>query len=103
VCRLQGLPPDFDLPPFLAAEKKKAVGNGVPLVMGRVLAQAVIDAFSQPASHGKLCKCGCGRPVKQARALYAANEQGDTSACRKRAQRNRERDRDRPGNPVGHR
>ncbi|NJN96429.1 MAG: hypothetical protein HC875_21145 [Anaerolineales bacterium] len=33
--RLQGLPDDFDLPGFLAVEKKRAVGNGVPLPLGR--------------------------------------------------------------------
>jgi DNA (cytosine-5)-methyltransferase 1 len=40
-CRLQGLPDDFDLPPFSVAAKVKAVGNGVPLAMGRAVAKAV--------------------------------------------------------------
>ena len=39
--RNQGLPEDFDLPPFTVAEKVKAVGNGVPLPMGRAVAEAV--------------------------------------------------------------
>ena len=37
----QGLPADFDLPSFTVEGKKKAVGNGVPLVLGAVLAQLV--------------------------------------------------------------
>lgn len=89
---LQGLPPDFDLPGFLAVEKKRAVGNGVPLPMGRALARAVIDAYScdLAGSQQRLCLCGCGRPVT-GRAKYAANEMGNTAACRKRSQRNRNR------------
>ncbi len=39
--RLQGLPADFDLPSFNVKGKKRAVGNGVPLVLGRVLAKEV--------------------------------------------------------------
>jgi DNA (cytosine-5)-methyltransferase 1 len=39
--RLQGLPADFDLPPFTVVAKCKAVGNGVPLAMGRAMAKAV--------------------------------------------------------------
>jgi DNA (cytosine-5)-methyltransferase 1 len=39
--RRQGLPDDFDLPPFTVASKCKAVGNGVPLAMGRAMAKAV--------------------------------------------------------------
>ncbi len=44
-CRLQGLPADFDLPPFTTAAKVKAVGNGVPLPMGRAVAAAVVKAL----------------------------------------------------------
>jgi len=40
-CRKQGLPPDFDIPPFTVQAKVKAVGNGVPLPMGRAVARAV--------------------------------------------------------------
>jgi DNA (cytosine-5)-methyltransferase 1 len=100
VCRLQGLPDDFNLPGFLATEKVKAVGNGVPLNMGRALAQAVLEVYNQPAIvqlslAGELvkpgvCACGCGRPVT-GKQRYAADEMGDTSTCRKRAQRKRER------------
>lgn len=43
--RAQGLPDDFDLPPFTVAAKIKAIGNGVPLTMGRAVAQAVVRVF----------------------------------------------------------
>ncbi|MBE3131537.1 MAG: DNA cytosine methyltransferase [Acidobacteria bacterium] len=39
--RLQGLPAEFDLPPFTVAAKCQAVGNGVPIAMGRAIARAV--------------------------------------------------------------
>lgn len=93
LCRLQGLPDGFDLPPFRASEKKRAVGNGVPLPMGRALAQAVIAAYNSPAilqrdlagmvTPTNVCKCGCGRPVT-GKAKYAS------FTCRKRAQRKRD-------------
>lgn len=44
--RLQGLPSDFDLPPFTVSAKVKAIGNGVPLTMGRAVAKAVRTALS---------------------------------------------------------
>ena len=97
LCRLQGLPDGFDLPPFLVSEKKKAVGNGVPLVMGRVLAQAVIDAYrgdvtsqatqltlAGAVTRTDVCACGCGRPVTDRQNYYGPS-------CRKRAQRKRDR------------
>lgn len=43
LCHIQGLAPDFDLPDFNVKGKKKAVGNGVPLSIGRVLAKSVLD------------------------------------------------------------
>ena len=43
--RLQGLPEDFDLPPFTASAKIQAIGNGVPLAMGRAVAAAVRRAL----------------------------------------------------------
>jgi DNA (cytosine-5)-methyltransferase 1 len=92
LCRIQGLPEGFDLKPFLVTEKKKAVGNGVPLQMGRVLAQAVIEAYQKPVELQldffgrvtvvKSCKCGCGREVTGKAKYY-------DYSCRKRAQRNR--------------
>lgn len=93
LCQLQGLPDDFDLSPFLASEKKKAVGNGVPLPMGRALAKAVIEAYQKPVvlqcdfagkvTPAKICACGCGRQVT-GKARYF------DYSCRKRAQRKRD-------------
>lgn len=47
-CRLQGLPEGFDLPPFTVMAKCRAVGNGVPLPMGRTIARAVREALGLP-------------------------------------------------------
>lgn len=43
----QGLPDSFDLPGFTVAAKIRAVGNGVPLPMGRAVAKAVKRAIAQ--------------------------------------------------------
>lgn len=96
LCRLQGLPADYDLPGFTVEEKKRAVGNGVPLVMGRIIAQAIRRAYDivvgerplvDPASwERRICLCGCGRVVK-GRHVY------DSAACRKRAERQRRKSR----------
>lgn len=43
--RLQGLPESFDLPGWTVAGKIAAVGNGVPLAMGRAIAKAVKQAI----------------------------------------------------------
>ncbi len=55
-CRKQGLPEGFDLPPFKIDAKIAAVGNGVPLAMGRAIARAVYDVLStqsiEEAFHG---------------------------------------------------
>lgn len=46
-CRLQGLPDDFLADaPFTVAGKVRAVGNGVPLPMGRAIARAVKEALA---------------------------------------------------------
>lgn len=46
---LQGLPPDLlDDAPFTSAGKYQAIGNGVPLPMGRAIAQAVKRALATP-------------------------------------------------------
>lgn len=48
----QGLPDDFDLPGMTVAGKIKAVGNGVPLAMGRAVAKAVRLAI-EPAKEAE--------------------------------------------------
>lgn len=83
VVRLQGLPDDFDLPPFKVKEKVRAVGNGVPLQIGLALSRAVIAAYSSVTDQSHRCACGCGRPVT-GKQVYVS------SACRKRAQRKRD-------------
>jgi DNA (cytosine-5)-methyltransferase 1 len=94
LCHLQGLPDDFDLPGFLMSEKKRAVGNGVPLPMGRVLAAAIIEAYEGPVTLqcdlaggvtlAAVCACGCGRRVTGKQRYF-------DYSCRKRAQRKRDR------------
>ena len=95
VRRLQGLPDDYELPGFTREAAVKAVGNGVPLVLGRVLARAVLAAYGHELAARSvtpeadvasliLCHCGCGRRVT-GRHTY------DSAACRKRAERARRR------------
>jgi DNA (cytosine-5)-methyltransferase 1 len=46
MCELQGLPREyFAVAPFSEAGKRKMVGNGVPLPMGRAIAKAVKEAM----------------------------------------------------------
>lgn len=40
-CELQGLPRDFELPYFTQSASYRAVGNGVPIPMGRAIARAI--------------------------------------------------------------
>ena len=80
-CELQGLPRDFKLPGMGIAARYAAVGNGVPIPMGRVIARAITAA--RPPVGFRLCECGCGRPVG-GRLVTA------TVACRKRLQRQRD-------------
>lgn len=80
-CQLQGLPP-LDLPGMTLKGRYRAVGNGVPLPMGRALAQAIL---ARGAYRGRLCICECGRPVGGRRTMA-------TPACRKRMERRRKRD-----------
>ena len=77
LCRKQGLDEPLDLPGWYRTAKFKAVGNGVPLRMGRVLAAAV--AWRAQRDPNTDCQCDCGRTVS-ARALTA------TPSCRKRKQ-----------------
>lgn len=78
-CELQGLPRDFDLSMSVSA-KYKAVGNGVPVPMARVLARAIANRILSQSL--RLCKCSCGRIV-EGRKEYAL------PACRKRMERRR--------------
>jgi DNA (cytosine-5)-methyltransferase 1 len=99
----QGLPADFDLPSFNVDGKKRAVGNGVPLVLGSVLANLInhsVYGVTLPADlsvthlvHSPVtkpgqisvtlrnCSCGCGRVV-------TGKAKTASSACRKRLSRN---------------
>ena len=77
VCRRQGLDTPIELPGWTRSAKVKAVANGVPLRMGRVLAAAIM--CRAPRDTAADCQCGCGRSVS-ARALTA------TASCRKRKQ-----------------
>jgi len=93
LCYLQGLESDFDLPDFNVAGKKRAVGNGVPLAIGRVLADAVLkvtdpgafcvtDRYTKSVTELR-CICGCKRVLTGRKKYYDAS-------CRKRGQRRRE-------------
>lgn len=80
-CELQGLPRDFDLPGLSVAAKYRAVGNGVPVPMARVVATAInLRTVTPPV---RVCACECGRPL-EGRQTFA------TAACRKRMQRKRD-------------
>jgi len=46
ICHKQGLPEELDLPGWTVEGKCKAVGNAVPMAMGRALAKAVKEATS---------------------------------------------------------
>lgn len=79
-CALQGLPADFDLPGWSIKAKYKAVGNGVPVPMARVVAIAVRLRAVTPAQ--RMCVCECGRPARP-NGVHA------TASCRKRMERAR--------------
>ena len=78
VCRRQGLDAPLHLPGWYQSAKVRAVANGVPLRMGRVLAAAVLCRAPR-CPDGRDCLCGCGRTVSD-KALTA------TDSCRKRKQ-----------------
>lgn len=48
----QGLPDNFRLPGFTRSAARRAIGNGVPLPMGRLIAGAIADAWAD-----RLQKC----------------------------------------------
>lgn len=74
-CRIQGLETPLDLPGWTVSAKKKAIGNGVPLPMGRALANAVANAA--PREPNIDCACDCGR-------LVSVLAKTATPTCRKR-------------------
>jgi DNA (cytosine-5)-methyltransferase 1 len=80
-CRLQGLDRPVTLAGWSRDAKFRAVGNGVPMAMGRVLAAAVLAASPRDTAGGD-CVCGCGRRVTPP-AIQA------TAGCRKRMERRR--------------
>jgi DNA (cytosine-5)-methyltransferase 1 len=106
LCHIQGLEDDFDLLDFNVKGKKRAVGNGVPLSIGRVLANEVLNV-TDPGNRSvtlqhkeivtyrdnknvthqdkKRCSCGCGRLVYGRKNSYDAT-------CRKRLQRNKKKE-----------
>jgi DNA (cytosine-5)-methyltransferase 1 len=77
VCRRQGLDTPIELPGWCRTAKVRAVGNGVPLRIGRALAAAVLCRAPRDAAAD--CQCNCGRSVSP-RSLTA------TASCRKRKQ-----------------
>lgn len=77
--KLQGLPDWFDLLGLSRSAKIRAVGNGVPVPMARIVAEAIRD---RGVTDDRLCACDCGRAVT-GRQVTA------TAACRKRIERSR--------------
>lgn len=100
VLKRQGLPDDFDLPPFKMVEKVRAVGNGVPFSMAKMIGAAFATMPDDPtlcpicqAKHmlnfctWRECSCGCDRVIPISSGRFTA-----TVACRKRLQRKRSGD-----------
>lgn len=83
-CRKQGLPGPLPLPGWTKEAKFRAVGNGVPLAMGRALAASVVRAAEKD---DRDCPCGCGRRL-------VGQQRASTASCRKRLQMMRDRPRD---------
>jgi DNA (cytosine-5)-methyltransferase 1 len=81
LCELQGLPRDFDLPGLSRSAKYRAVGNGVPVMMAQLVAEAIRD---RGVTLARLCACGCGRPIDG-----PSRQKSATAACRKRLERRR--------------
>ena len=79
ICRRQGFAGPVTLPGWSREAKVRAIGNGVPLAIGRALAIAVSQR-STPDRHD--CICLCGRRITPP-ALQAG------PACRKRMERRR--------------
>jgi DNA (cytosine-5)-methyltransferase 1 len=88
LCELQGLPRSFTLPGLSRTAAIRAVGNGVPVPMAQLVAEAIRD---RGVTDCRLCVCGCGREV-------TGRHVSATPACRKRLERSR---RDRPSIQPG--
>jgi DNA (cytosine-5)-methyltransferase 1 len=80
ICRRQGFGGPVALRGWSREAKVRAIGNGVPLSIGRSLATAV--SRRSPPDHHTDCVCGCGRPV-------APPQRHANAACRKRMERRR--------------
>ncbi len=86
-CELQGLPRDFDLPPFTLSEKYKAVGNGVNVKVAERIEQTIRELSSSDKprtfTDSNLCACRCGR-------ILVGRQKAASDNCRKRLQKSRE-------------
>lgn len=92
----QGLPGDFDIPPFKLSEKYRAIGNGVSQRVAKTIAGAIAampepDSGACPTCWGthlldfcpfRACACGCDRIVSHPRITGSVT-------CRKIFERNR--------------
>lgn len=87
-CELQGLPRDFHLPGMTTEARYRAVGNGVPIPMARVVARAIRECAGVMGGSSitdiRLCKCGCGRVLEG-----RGDQRAATPACRKRLEKRR--------------
>ncbi|MFT5323742.1 MAG: DNA (cytosine-5)-methyltransferase 1 [Planctomycetaceae bacterium] len=86
LCRLQGLPDDFELPAFHDKARRQAVGNGVPALMGRKIAQAVrLAVYGESCSDDPMPTFRSGRRSCDVCERPVSGKQLTCSArCRKR-------------------
>lgn len=83
LAELQGLPRTFRLPLLSRAAQARLIGNGVPIPVGKAIAESIRDRYDR--KNLRTCKCGCGR------ILYGRKiQQCFSPACRKRLQRKRD-------------
>jgi hypothetical protein len=86
MCELQGLPRDFlSEAPFTSTGKKQAVGNGVPLPIGRAIAKADVKAIADEL-HALAALVGpsrCGAAIPLAGMLDAMLREAPPSATRR--------------------
>lgn len=81
-CAAMGLPEDFDLPGLPIQTRYRVVGNGVPVPVARMIAEAIRDHL-YPADLVAVCICGCARRVRPGATMA-------TAACRQRMKRRRD-------------